>query len=48
MISRADDDWPAVIRNLAKAWAVWRRAMRTLSREGAKPRVHNLFFKAII
>ena len=37
VISVADDDWLAVVGNLAKAQAVWRRLTRILSREGAAP-----------
>ena len=48
VISAADDNWPAVIRNLAKAWLVWRRTMRILIREGARPRVYGFFFKAFV
>ena len=32
LLSAADDYWPAVIRNLKKARAVWRIMMRILSR----------------
>ena len=48
VISEADNNWPAEIRNLAKAQAVWRRMMRILSREGARLQVSGFFFKAII
>ena len=44
----ADDDWPAVVRNLAKAWAVWHRLSRILRREGAAPRVSGFFFKSVV
>ena len=44
----ADDDWPAVVRNMAKARAVWRRMTSILSREGARLRVPGFFFKAVI
>ena len=44
----ADDYWPAVIRNLTKARAVWRRMARILSREGARPRLSGFFFKAVV
>ena len=40
----ADDDWPAVIRKLRKARAVWRRMSRILIREGARLQVSGLFF----
>ena len=48
VISAADDNWPAVVWNLAKARAVWRRMTRILSREGAETRVSGFFFKAVI
>ena len=32
VISTADDDWLAVVRNLAKVRTVWRRMTRILSR----------------
>ena len=48
MISAADGDWPAVIRNLEKAQVVLRRMMRTLTREGEKPQVYRYFFKAVV
>ena len=32
VLSAADDDWLEVIRNLTKAWAVWKRISRILSR----------------
>ena len=31
VISAADDDWPEVVRNLAKARAVWRKLTRIFS-----------------
>ena len=48
VILAAYEDWPAVIQNLAKARAVWRRVTRILSREGARPRVSGFFFKAVV
>ena len=48
VILATDDDWPAVVRNLARAKKVWSRMPRILSREGAKPWVSGLFFKAVI
>ena len=44
----SDNDWPAVIRNLTKARAVWRRMARILIREGERTRVSGFFFKAIV
>ena len=43
LISAADDDWPVVIRNLAKAQVVWWIMWRFLSREGARPQVSGFF-----
>ena len=48
VISEADNNWPAEIRNLAKAQAVWRRMMRILSREGARPRLYGFLFKVLV
>ena len=47
-ISAADDDWPAVVGNLAKARSVWRRLTHILSREGVAPWVSGFFFKAVV
>ena len=44
----ANEDWPAVIRNLAKAREVCRTILRVLSKEGAKLRVSGFFFKSVI
>ena len=43
VMSEAENDWPEVVRNLARAKTMWRRMLRTLSREGAKSRV-SVFF----
>ena len=48
LISAVDNDWAAVVRNLGKAWAVWRRMTRILSREGAEPQGPSFFFKAVV
>ena len=48
VILATDDDWMAVLRNLAWEKTVWRRMLRILSREGATPWVSGLFFKAVI
>ena len=31
----SDDDWPAVVQNLRKAWKKWARLLRVLRKEGA-------------
>ena len=43
-----DDDWPGAVWNLGKAWMVWRKFLRILSREGARMRVSRFFFKATV
>ena len=48
VISAADNNWPEVVRNLAKARAVWKRVARILIREGARPRVSVFFFKDVV
>ena len=46
VISAADEDWPKVVRNLAKVREVWNRMPRILSREGVAPQVFVFFIKA--
>ena len=48
VILAADNDWPALVQNLAKARAVWRMKKRILSREGEEPRVSEFFFKVVV
>ena len=48
VILAADDNWPAVIRIMAKARAVWRNMINILSKEGARPWVHKCFFKSVV
>ena len=48
VISATDDDWPAVVRNLAQENKVWSRMSCIISREVATPWVSGLFFKAVI
>ena len=38
VISAADNDWLAVVRNLSRTRVVWRKMARILSREGASLR----------
>ena len=45
VILAADENSPAVIRNIAKARAVWRNMINILSREGARLRLYIFFFK---
>ena len=48
VIFAADENWPAVVRNLSRERAVWKIMMRILSREGEQPRVSGFFFKAVV
>ena len=48
VISVADDEWPAVVKNLSQARAVWKRMKRTLSRERVEPQVSGFFFKDVV
>ena len=48
VILATDEDCPAVIRNLEKAQAVWRRIMRSLSREGERLRLYGFLFKVLV
>ena len=48
LLSRKDDDWPAVHRNLSKARKSWARISCILAREGATPRVSGMFYKAVV
>ena len=48
VISATDGNWPAVVRNLARAKSVWRRMLLILSREGVTARVSGFFLKAVI
>ena len=44
----ADDDWLAVVWNMAKALTAWRRMTRILSREGERPLASVFFFIAVV
>ena len=48
VISEAYDNWPAVVRNLARTRAVCNRTKRTLRREGAEPQVPGFFLKTVV
>ena len=43
-----DDNFLVVVRNLVKAWVVWKRMTRILIREGAEPRLSRFFFKDVV
>ena len=47
-VSTADYNLPVLVRNLARARAVWRRMTRILSREGEETQVSGFLFKAIV
>ena len=48
VISAADVNWPAVVKNLAQERKVWIRMSHILRREGAAPRVSIYIFKAVV
>ena len=48
VISAADDNWPALVNNLARARKVWNSMPHIISREGTTPRVSGFFFKAVV
>ena len=48
VISAADDDWPEVVRNMAKAREVWRMMTRILIKEGEEPRASGFLFKSVV
>jgi hypothetical protein len=48
LLSSDDDDWPAVLRNMAKARQRWAYISRILRREGATPRISAMFYKAVV
>ena len=45
VILAADDDWLAVVRNLSRSRAVWKRMTIVFSREGVEPRVSGFYLK---
>ena len=48
VILEADNNWPAVVKNLAQARKVWSRMSHIISREGAALRVPGIFLKAVV
>ena len=48
VISVTDNNWPALVSNLARAKNFWSRMLHILIREGAAPRVSGFFFMAVI
>ena len=45
VMTAVDDEWPAVVGNLAKARKSWGRMQGILRREGATPRISGNFSK---
>ena len=43
-----DDDWPDVRWNIMRARLVWGRLGKLLRREGADPRVTEMFYRAVV
>jgi hypothetical protein len=50
LLSRKDDDWPAVHRNLSKDSKSWWAQISCIlaTREGATPRVSGMFYKVVV
>ena len=48
VLTEVDDDWAAVIANLRKARKSWAWMARIMVKEGARPRVLGIFFKAVV
>ena len=48
VILAMDDNWAALVKNLARAKTVCSRMLRILIREVATPRVSGFFIKAVI
>jgi hypothetical protein len=47
-LSSMDDDWPDIVKNLAKARRRWATISRVLIRDGATPRISSMFYKAVV
>ena len=48
VLSESDSDWPALYANLKKARKRWGMVSRVLRREGLRPRVAAMFYKAVV
>jgi hypothetical protein len=48
LLSADNDDWPAVLRNMAKARQRWAYISRILRGEGATPRISAMFYKEVV
>ena len=47
-LDQIDDDWPAVRRNIMRARSVWGRLGTFIRREGAEPKVSEIFYRAVV
>jgi hypothetical protein len=47
-LSSTDDDWPDVVKNLAKAQRRWATISQVLIRDGATPRISSMCYKAVV
>ena len=48
ILTKADDDWPSVVRNLRKARRKWVWLTRVLGREGADARILGQIYLAVV
>ena len=48
MLDRSDKDWPEVRRNIRKARRFWSRMGKLIRREGADPRVSEIFYLTVV
>jgi hypothetical protein len=48
MLSSSDEDWPDVNKNLVKARRKWDLISHVQRREGADPRITEMFYKAVV
>ena len=46
-LDQTDDDWPSVRKNIMRARLVWGRLGTLMRREGAEPRVLEMFDRAV-
>ena len=47
-LSVVDDEWPAVITNLCKAWKVWDRLLRIMSRKRVNRRTLRRIYVEVV
>ena len=48
MLTASDDNWPASVVNLKKAWKPWARMLRVLGWGGSDPWTYGKFYKAVV